>query len=429
MKVVIGLFIKSKDDTTLATPPNIHWLDFSVLEELRGLHALQASRLTDSVAIVKWQRKFQAQPTQNNNGEVVPDVMLWAETRQFEMKVGSPVKLEGELGFAVNGASGNLTTQISVEDFLLSVDTRIAAVQPGRTALVFWGHGDGPGAVVMIRRPPAENFESAGQTPMQATSFVVGDWLDLLELHHALSDARRRAIKKYDVLCFNACQVATLELATVLQPHGRLMVANQSGTPVRHGLPFREWPLALDPSFAPDDAAIARQIVTAYSRTARPRNVISVVALDKIAAVLIALTAVCRTLLQDWNRWADTFHAAAIRCPVIPHSFADKRDLVKFFSALALDAAGSPAPSPLAAQCTELVTQAHAAVVGTSTCRESAIYGYNGLSIFLPDGTLPVSKYARVVYASPNAAFDDLNNTGWPEVVRQYLALLRQTDG
>lgn len=254
------------------------------------------------------------------------------------------------------------------------------------------------------------------------------DWMDLFELESAFESTFNATAPlkttPVDLVCFDACQDASIELAAVLRPYGRLMVANQSGTPILEGWPFDVWPKVLNPNTFLDDAAVARHFVDSYAQIARSRNVISVMALSGVEKVLQTLGELSSILLSDWTACGPVLNEAAspAACPSVPNSYADKRDMVKLVSNLrdgAIKRGGNFRQlADAAAAVVDAVTEI---IVDCSTCADSRKYGYNGISIYLPDGTMPMSPYAATIYSPETPDFGGFKAmTRWHDVVSQF---------
>ena len=435
MSARLGMYMKSEGRAANV----IDWLDNAGLHNLNELCKLFKNWPNHSVEVlVKWQRQNAMQRKQLPDGSVVDEFELWSGTRQFELAPLFGGGITGKVGLDVPGEIGILTTQRSIEAFL--ADCFSAGQAADRRALMFWGHADGPGSVLFqhIVKLGAGNLgvshrnglspPAAGAMPNIVTPEP--DWLSLFELEGAFGNvaARSGGSEKIDLLCFDACQDATLELAAVLAPHGKLMIANQSSTPIS-GWPFDKWPAALDTATNPsaNDAAIS--IVNAYASAGYENSVISAVELGRIPEILRSLRTISDLLLSDWQEMLPVLHRAATQCLTIPQSFSDKRDLIKLFRLIGLAAAKlAPVHQPLARACGDIVQSASDTIIAKSTCKATPTFGYNGLSIYLPDGSQKMSPYAMSIYAGGSKDFGNFKSqTRWDEVVQRYTHYLFQS--
>ena len=432
MSVRLGMYMKSDGRAAKV----INWLDAAGLYNLDTLCKLYRDLPSDAIKIlVKWQRQSVMHRKQLDDGSVVDAFALWAGTRQFELEPLFATGIIGPVGVVPEGDAGFLTTEKSIEQFL--VDTFSTKSASDRRALMFWGHADGPGGVLFMRLAQLDagnrsvSHRHLPQPKNAAIRTLVAaepDWLSLFEVDTAFTrHAAKGDGESIDLVCFDACQDATIELAAVLAPHVRVMIANQSSTPI-YGWPFDKWTMALDTEANPAIEDCARRIVAAYAGMQYENGVISAIDLKHVADMLPAIRAISEVLLADWQRLLPTFHRAAMQCPTIPNSFADKRDVVKLFSEMGLAAvATSPAPQTLVGACSTLVALAAKATIAKSDCKATPTYGYNGLSIYLPDGSLKMSQYARSVYAAGTSDFANFKvQTRWDEVVQRYTHFLSQ---
>lgn len=114
-----------------------------------------------------------------------------------------------------------------------------------RTGLVLWDHG---GAAII---PFGEDADTAP-----------GEYLSLPELQQAIGSAIQTAgADKLDLIGFDACLNATLEIARGMAPYGEVMVASQE-LEAGHGWDWRSLAVLQEPGA--DEVDLANAIVTSY---------------------------------------------------------------------------------------------------------------------------------------------------------------------
>jgi Clostripain family len=429
MKALLGMYMKSAGK---GKGP-VHWFDRAAFFNLATLCRSLEQWSDKPDVLVKWQRERELQADQGVGGRAVALAELWQGTRQFELNPFFGSTVSGTPGVPCSGPSGILTTKESLTDFVTAIRMAMVTSQSNRSAIMFWGHADGPGSILFnvisifsYTRIAALFRLLGGGNGYQSISVdspeSARDVLELFEMDAALSSAELSTDnRKIDFFCFDACQDATIELAATLSLFGEIMVASQSSTPTA-GWDYAAWPSALDASQHVSLDAAASEMLHAYSRLNYKKCVLSAVRLAKIPDVLLAIRTVSDQLLADWPRYHQALDGAVSACPPIPRSFNDKRDMSKLFTALGNYAGrvwGSA--DPLALACMALVDQIRLAVVSTTICEDSTTFGYGGISIYFPAANAERSPHAQRAYGPGTKDFGGFKlSTRWNEVVEKY---------
>jgi hypothetical protein len=435
MAALLGMYMKSasKDEGL------VHWLDRAGLLNLNALcGALHAWDKPPHV-LVKWQRERELQNDQDANGQAIPWLTLWQGTRQFKLNPFFGSSVSGTPGTELSGPIGTLTTEESLRNFVHTIRRSIVDLQPKHSAIMFWGHADGPN-IVLVNAVGFNEFQSVARARITrllqfafsetsnqlfagdaATNSI--DVLELFEIDAAFASNTDGSNKqKIDFFCFDACQDATIELAATLAPFGEVMAASQSSTPTA-GWDYSAWPTALDASTHSTLDVTAAAILKAYSGLRNDYSVLSAIRLAQIPDLLTAIRAVSDQLITDWTRYHHALHGAVAACPAVPKSSSEKRDMVKLFTAMRDYASNVWGKTDTLAQtCTEVVAKIHNAIIGTTVCNESVKYGYNGISIYLPAKASALSPHSQRAYGPGTIDFGGFKRTTrWQEVVQRYL--------
>ncbi|MBN2898338.1 MAG: hypothetical protein JXO44_06170 [Clostridia bacterium] len=143
-----------------------------------------------------------------------------------------------------------------------------------KTALILWNHGAGP----VVGYGYDENFD--------------GDSLQLNELHEALKTAYNTTGVKFEMLGFDACLMASLEVADVIQDYANVLVGSQELEP-GHGWQYTELIKAIIGNPSIDGASLGQIIADTYYQHAVDNQTedditLAVIDLSKIENVVLA---------------------------------------------------------------------------------------------------------------------------------------------
>lgn len=259
-----------------------------------------------------------------------------------------------------------------------------------RYGLVVWDHGGGLEGVA---------FDGSSR----------GDRLTLAETREAIAASH---LGRVDLLGFDACLMAMVEVASELAGVARVMVASQELEPVE-GWAYDRWlgALARDPEAGP--AELAERIVETYAeRFAGRRDItLSAVDLEEVAGLETALDGLARevaTSVDPGDLRALAAAAAAAR-PTPRDASYPYRDLGDF-----LDGIQERVTDPAI---TTAARRAEAALASLVLAEAGTVERASGLSIHLPGaGDAPWPDYGPSDYAF-------LERVGWDGLVDRLVAV------
>lgn len=218
-------------------------------------------------------------PAEGNSDEAVGGIPDWTSTKRLLVNHGSLTELEdlGEL---------NMGSPRVLEDFLVWGATRFPA---DRYAVIFWDHGS--------------SWPGFGQDETDGN-----DVLSLAELKQALTDAR---LLRFDLIGFDSCLMANLEVAAALRGFGKVLVASEEIEP-GHGWDYAAILGGLAANTAMSESDLGRLIsdsykahAEAYGQNARTQGeaynqeravTLSVIDLSRIALLMDTLDEFATTL-------------------------------------------------------------------------------------------------------------------------------------
>lgn len=156
-------------------------------------------------------------------------------------------------------------------------------------AAIVWDHGGGYGGIVVDEEIPGA---PAGRV----------DMLDLGEVRAALRTAAWHSGRsRIDLLAFDACLMAQLEVALAVREHARFLVASETLVPGL-GYPYDAiLPLFVDTTRAPRDVAIGmvEAFAASYEREHVPGTTLSAIDLGEVGSVAHALDRFAARLEPD----------------------------------------------------------------------------------------------------------------------------------
>lgn len=158
----------------------------------------------------------------------------------------------------------------------------VAHAPADRYILLFWNHGLGP-----IGGFGLDEYYACG------IDLYSGDTLTLSEMHTGLATAHAATGAQFDLIGFDCCLMASLEVAQVCAPFGQVLVASEESEP-EYGWDYRALLNALAGDPGMDAEALGRIIADSYYAQCKRNDVhsdatLSVVRLSEISAVTQAL--------------------------------------------------------------------------------------------------------------------------------------------
>jgi hypothetical protein len=337
---------------------------------------------------------------------------LWTGTRRFWLEALEGNHVEGEPGEGVDGEAGNPLSAEGVTSFLRWF---LPASEGRFRMVVFWGHGGGPGTILLAGPPP--DSAPAPASPAQRPEFrpaqpLEDDWLMPSELETGLCAGL--AGERLDIAAFDACQEASIEIASLFVDRADWLVASQRNVPGL-GWPYAAWPRAL--AATNDAQRVCENIVQAYGVCYPPdRCTLSAVSLAKVKELLPALGELSAALLADGSAFGTDGPVWQARAG---SHLADGEsvDLIAFTRQLAQTLIGRDAA--LAARCQALAEQSRQCVLALTPCT-----GCNGMSIYFPASAAAVTSRNRTIYfdrAEELSAFKQ--QTRWDRLLRSALGI------
>ncbi len=342
---------------------------------LLDLAEMERVQLPGSVALVAlvdrspWSKTGVNAFTDTRRGPVRPD--------------GDPTRVGSELVSIGEQNTGDPATLTAFIDWAAS------AFPAERYGLVIWNHGgglDGVGWDVSSR----------------------GDRLELSEVRRAITDS---VLDKVDLLGFDACLMAMVEVAAELRTVADVLVASQELEPAK-GWAYDRWlkELARHPAIAPDE--LARAIVETYAQTYPNERAVTLSAVD--LRTMPALESALGDLATAVLRSDDPATLAGIRTAVerarpFPRDGSyPYRDLGEF-----LGEAIRRVDDPLV---DDAARRALAALEEAVTIEAGSVGRANGLAIHLPgEVDRPWPDYTPERFAF-------LERVGWDELLDHLIA-------
>ncbi|MDO5845455.1 MAG: clostripain-related cysteine peptidase [Methanocorpusculum sp.] len=198
-----------------------------------------------------------------NNGVSVTNLELLAKDLE-DGSMGVDTRTNTETEYIL----GKIDGEISSADTLstaLAYGKEYAAengLDSAKSTLIFWNHGNG--------------YSGFGQNTVTNTVFSVD------ELTYGLAGS------KFDIIAFDACVMASLEVTSALSPYADYFVGSEANVPGR-GYNYAEFAhnLSANPSMSAEN--VAREIVTAFSHSSDAGKTLSVLKLNRTPAVVSAL--------------------------------------------------------------------------------------------------------------------------------------------
>lgn len=301
-------------------------------------------------------------------------VKSWRTVKRHQIKDGKIIEL-ADLGTVDMGNPQVLT------DFITWSQTSFPA---DKYILVFWDHGGGP-------------IYGYGGDQATGTSS-----LSIARLAGAVQDAVKITGKRFELLGFDACLMATVEVAAYLEPVSRYLIASEELEP-GPGWDYTPFLNAIANNPAADGLAAGTAIVDGYAAKTRKETeefTLSVIDLSKIGVVITALRQFSEYAIRSfednvfgaWIQLAEARnHADEYGADFINERFTNLIDLGHF---AALAAQADPRWQASNASISEALKQA----VRYNTV--GAMHGSStGLSVYFPFHNLEAAQQTLLEYA------------------------------
>lgn len=268
--------------------------------------------------------------------------------------------------------------------------------------LVFWDHGGG--AV-------GDNGTTVG------IDEVHGDGLSLPEIRTALQNSAGVAAKRFDLVGFDTCLMATLETAKIIANHADYMVASEETEP-GSGWDYKSWLGALKSQPSMNTLDIGKTIVNSYFNSfaaADPQSrqiTLSAIQLNKVSALTTAVGKLAQKVDGRLVAAPDSTRLEVAIGRSRSESYGKQHgddagmvDLNDFAGRL---------PAVYAAEANVVKTALAEAVVYSRRAAERP--NASGLSIYLPSETTIRTGLAPALAAYKQVQFDN----GWEGMVERY---------
>ncbi len=318
----------------------------------------------------------------------------WSQTLRFRVEQGmtpTPANALMDIGEA------NMGDPQTLIDFARWGMARFPAQ---RTALVVWNHGDGWRTA---------NLSKEGRKAICWDDTNGRDALDSAELRRALAAITADGSRPLDLLAFDACLMAMIEIDAQVRLFALTRTASEDYEPGA-GYPYHTIlaDLQARPNWTGDELGIA--IVERYAE-AHPSETQSAVRLDhRYDALIAAVDELAGDLIAHLDVEIEAIRSARRQAQQFSSSYIDLHHLAELLAAADLSSSTS--------QAAQAVMEALSDVMLTER-HSSARPGAHGISIYFP----AVPNAWDSMYAGENDYLVFTAQTRWDEFLTAYLAL------
>jgi hypothetical protein len=282
---------------------------------------------------------------------------------------------------------------------VMNAEGSVARVQPRKARPVAMAQ-----ARSAVRRAHRALFASTVDTMVRSRAIAFDDqakdFLDNMEIKRALGEMKKLLGRPLDLIGFDACLMAMLEVNYQIMATARYAVGSEEEEP-GNGWPYDRIlkALAKKPAMAPDE--LARTVVAQYAASYGAGDGVTLAAVDlgqsdSLAAVVEKLGG---SLLARVGKQSDMTLLSAVRAKVQEYSapyddYVDLVDLCDGLRRLLGDAAVTEACAA--------VKQAVGKMVLASAAKGSGVARSHGVSIYFPKHKV-CALYAKLDFAKKNA--------------------------
>ena len=241
----------------------------------------------------------------------------WTGTMRFHVAQGmtpEPANAMADLGEA------NMGDPQTLVDF---VTWGMATFPAQRTAVVLWNHGDGWRAA---------NFLKQRRKAICWDDTNGRDALDLLELKGAMASVTAGGTAPLDLLAFDACLMAMIEIDAQIQPYVDVRVASESTEPGT-GYPFDAIMASLRDSPDWDAAELGRAIVERYYEEYNGETQSAMDLGDGYLILTAAVDQLARALLDHQETQFDIVRAVRLQVQAFHGNYVDLYDFCERLAA------------------------------------------------------------------------------------------------
>jgi hypothetical protein len=314
------------------------------VEQLVGLR--DAGRLDRVDVLIRLSRDLAEHRRQSEDGLDSTVEPMWEGVREFRLDEIHGARLTPGIGRVPRGSGAKMLTAPGLASFLHAL---AKGADPATTTLVLWGHADGPSGVLFARPPglatPANAMRPApaGRVARRAGAMARDQAPGASGGNHLARDIlspadAQKAFAGFDVrtgklglICFDACQAACIEFASLLAPHAELLIASQTPVPGA-GWNYGSWPALLSGISKSKRKARAVAIAADFAKSQGRNLSISVTDLSKVPAIVAALKPVSDALIASQSLRA-AFRKVRARVPTPDRDVGGTVDLIGLFTA------------------------------------------------------------------------------------------------
>ena len=362
---------------------------------------------------------------QQSKTEPIPDILiqialegddgaLWTGLRRFYLKdIVDKAFDPGDAAYMPKQPT--MLSEAALTDFL----NTLLSGEPDaeRAVLVLGGHADGAG-VVLDDFPALKQLyaSSAALVPTihEDIADVTPHWLSSQEFVNAMKTIPRdHDQKRLGIIAFDACENASLEIATEVAPYAHYLVASETGSP-SEGWDYADWPSSVVGA-KPDAGAAAMGMVKSYatrnSSPLQPRASLTGLKLDAVDEVCAAVRALSDMVLVDDTKLSQLAKVRELFVPLPEREFF-RVDVGFFFEKLG---STQGIDSGLRDAANKIVKAVQALVDGRFWSTENA--GVSGVSVVFPGRKLEFLSSWKDVYMDRQYFPRFKDKTRWHEVL------------
>ena len=282
---------------------------------------------------------------------------------------------------------------------VMNAEGSVARVQPRKARPVAMAQ-----ARSAVRRAHRALFASTVDTMVRSRAIAFDDqakdFLDNMEIKRALGEMKTLLGRPLDLIGFDACLMAMLEVNYQIMATARYAVGSEEEEP-GNGWPYDRIlkALAKKPAMAPDE--LARTVVAQYAASYGAGDGVTLAAVDlgQSDSLAAAVEKLGRLLLARVGKQSEMTLLSAVRAKVQEYSapyddYVDLVDLCDGLQRLLGDAAVTEACAA--------VKQAVAKMVLASAAKGSGVARSHGISIYFPKHKV-CALYAKLDFARKNA--------------------------
>ncbi len=254
------------------------------------------------------------------------------------------------------------------------------------------------------------------------------DGLSLPEFKQALQNAYNTTGKKFDIIGFDACLMATLETAHTVNPYAKYLVASEELEP-GHGWDYTNILSAIKSNPSIGGSALGQVIADGYKAHAlavgpqsEPTITLSVVDLSLIPNVITSLEALANAAGSDLQNNGQSARITIAKGRSNAEDYGSSEGKPSYFDMVDLKHIASNLAITYPTQTNNLIAAVNSAVIYkvNGKARPNA----NGLSIFLPHKNINNPNLAPMIHAYNNINF----STAYQAFIGQYTGLGDQDD-